>query len=463
MTDLAEGLLRHLRAQDAAITGIDALRAVTTGASQEIWTFNACRGEARETLVLRRARHWSESSQSMSAGMATEAALLRLAAAHGVPVPRVVSELMAHEDLGQGYVMQHVAGETAGQRIVRDPVLVVARPRLLADCASLLARLHAVPVAELPSLREGQACDELRHWTQSHRANRVARPVFELAIRWLEAHLPEPVAPALVHGDFRNGNLVIGADGVRAVLDWELAHRGDPMEDLGWFCVNAWRFGAVDHAAGGFGTREALFQAYEAAGGAAVDAERVRFWEVLGNLKWGVTCDAMGLAWRSGVDRSIERLAIGRRVSEVEVDLLQLIAPRAATVEVLAPAQQVPFNEPPSSLLEIVSGVRGVLESGASSDAATAAPPSFEERVALRLLGLVQRELALGGALEQKEVESLRGLLNDAERGSTVALRERLCERIAQGEQGIDDPALHDHLWRVTLARLAIDNPGYRW
>src|SRR5690606_39021805 len=108
-----------------------------------------------------------------------------------------------------------------------------------------------------------------------------------------------------------------------------LSHRGDPMEDLGWFCVNAWRFGAVQNAAGGLGSREALFSAYEAAGGRPVDARRVRFWEVLGNLKWGIACDAMGLAWRSGQDRGIERLAIARRASEVEVDLLQLMAPQA--------------------------------------------------------------------------------------------------------------------------------------
>lgn len=326
--DLAEGLLRHLRGHDPRVSAVDNLRAVTTGASQEIWTFTARRGDADEALVLRRARHWNDNSQALSAGMAAEAALLRLAAAHGVPVPRLVSELRAEDGLGQGYVMAHVAGETSGPRILRDPVLQAARSPLLQDCATLLARLHGIPVRAAPPLRSGQAADELRHWAQAYRDNRVARPVFQLALRWAAEHLPPPVAPALLHGDLRNGNLVVGPEGVRAVLDWELAHLGDPMEDLGWFCVNAWRFGAVGRPAGGFGSREALFTAYEAAGGAAVDPWRVRFWEVIGNLKWGITCDAMGLAWRSGADRRIERLAIGRRATEVELDLLQLIAPR---------------------------------------------------------------------------------------------------------------------------------------
>lgn len=327
---LAPALLRHLRAHDRAIDAVEAIRPVTTGASQEIWTFDACRAGAREACVLRRARLWSPESQAMSAGMPAEAALLRLAGRHGVPVPKVFSELADDEGLGSGYVMAHVAGETAGPRIVREPALVAAHGQLLQDCAAALARLHAIAPAALPPLREGQAVDELRHWAQAHAANGTARPVFSLALRWLEAHRPPAVAPVLVHGDLRNGNLVVGPEGLRAVLDWELAHRGDPMEDLGWFCVNAWRFGGTDRPAGGFGMREQLFAAYEAAGGARVDPQRVRFWEVLGNLKWGVTCDAMGLAWRSGQDRRIERLAIGRRATEVEADLLQLIAPHGA-------------------------------------------------------------------------------------------------------------------------------------
>ncbi|OGA58553.1 MAG: hypothetical protein A2710_23290 [Burkholderiales bacterium RIFCSPHIGHO2_01_FULL_64_960] len=328
---MSEALLRHLLARDGRVSGIEALRAVTSGASQEIWTFMACRGSVREPLVLRRARHWNADSQASSAGMAAEAALLRVAAAHGVPVPRVLSELDAEDGLGEGYVMAHVAGETAGHRILRDPALAARLPQLLHECAGILARLHAVPLEGLPALRTGQARDELVHWSRAYRANGVARPVFEFALRWLADHAPRPVPTALVHGDFRNGNLVVDAGGVRAVLDWELAHLGDPMEDLGWFCVNAWRFGAVERPAGGFGSRAELFAAYEAAGGVVVNADRVRYWEVLGNLKWGIACDAMGLAWRSGQDRAIERLAIGRRATEVEVDLLQLLAPQGGS------------------------------------------------------------------------------------------------------------------------------------
>ena len=128
-----------------------------------------------------------------------------------------------------------------------------------------------------------------------------------------------------LHGDFRHGNLLIGPDRVRGVLDWEISHLGDPMEDLGWICVNSWRFGEIDKPVGGFGSREELFEGYEAAGGDPVDPQRVRTWEVLGTLKWGIMCMTMYQIFASGGDPSVERAAIGRRSSETEIDLLALL------------------------------------------------------------------------------------------------------------------------------------------
>ena len=152
--------------------------------------------------------------------------------------------------------------------------------------------------------------------------------MFELALRWLREHDPGPSHEVtLVHGDFRHGNLIIGPDGVRAVLDWELAHFGDPMEDLGWICVNSWRFGEIDKPVGGFGTREDLFAGYEEAGH-KVDPDRVMFWEVMGTLRWGIMCGRMMQRFRNAPDHSMEHAMIGRRPSETEIDLLRLLAPR---------------------------------------------------------------------------------------------------------------------------------------
>jgi aminoglycoside phosphotransferase (APT) family kinase protein len=183
-------------------------------------------------------------------------------------------------------------------------------------------------MARLPELRRMTATTEIGDLDREYRGFGWPRPVFELALRWLRDHDPGPSEQVtLVHGDFRHGNLVIGPDGLRAVLDWEIAHTGDPMEDLGWICVNSWRFGEIDKPVGGFGSREEMFAGYESAG-SRLDPARVMFFEVMGTLRWGVMCCGMMQRFRSGPDHSMERAMIGRRASETEIDLLRLLAPR---------------------------------------------------------------------------------------------------------------------------------------
>ena len=127
----------------------------------------------------------------------------------------------------------------------------------------------------------------------------------------------------LVHGDFRHGNLLISPNGVEAALDWELTHIGDPLEDIGWVCTNSWRFGVQDKVVGGFGDLPDLLAGYEDAGGGRIDPEEVRTWIVYGSLKWGIMCMRMYQGFLR--DRSVERAAIGRRSSETEIDLINLI------------------------------------------------------------------------------------------------------------------------------------------
>ena len=156
-------------------------------------------------------------------------------------------------------------------------------------------------------------------------------PAVELGLRWVAEHLPPAPRTSVVHGDFRNGNLIIGDDGVRCVLDWELAHLGDPMLDLGWICVKTWRFGG-SLPVGGFGHRDDLFRAYEQAGGGPVDPAHVRFWEAFGCVKWALMCMHKGLGAQGavpGARRSVEAVAIGRRIEEPLLDLLDLITGKA--------------------------------------------------------------------------------------------------------------------------------------
>jgi aminoglycoside phosphotransferase (APT) family kinase protein len=151
-------------------------------------------------------------------------------------------------------------------------------------------------------------------------------PALELGLAWLERNRPESQGDVVLHGDFRLGNLIIGANGIRAVLDWELVHRGDPFQDLGYLCVRAWRFGG-EHPVGGFGRYEDLFRGYERVSGRAVDRASVRWWEVFGTVWWGGAC--MLQAWRhlSGSERSVELAAIGRRAWEQEYDVLLALGP----------------------------------------------------------------------------------------------------------------------------------------
>ena len=323
---LAEAIRRKVQ----GATGIANLKRLSGGASQETWAFDVTTGGAPIPLILRRAPggRRMEGRSGAAAGLETEAQLIMLAGAAGVAVPPVRLVLEEADGVGVGFVMDRIEGETIARKILRDAEFADARPRLARQCGEILAKLHKIDKAKLPPLRVSPAGAEIEQYFQTYKAHNHPHPVFELAFRWLRERVPPDATElTLVHGDFRHGNLMIGAEGVRAVLDWELAHIGDPMEDLGWICVNSWRFGGIDNPVGGFGKREDLFAGYEAVSGVKVDPARVKFWEVLGTLKWGIMCTSMYEAFKAG-DRSVERATIGRRSSETEVDLMRLLAPR---------------------------------------------------------------------------------------------------------------------------------------
>lgn len=325
MVDRLRSVARRLASGVCEIAGLERL---SGGASQDTWLFTLVHGGASERLILRRQPDAVEADGlRLSAGLGVEATLLQLAQSHGVPVPRIRHVLTPEDGLGCGFIMDFVAGETLGGRIVRDDRFREARKSLAYQCGAAMAAIHQLPVSDLPKLRVGGAREEMEGYLERHRKSGNNRPVFELAFQWLRRNLQSTkIENVLVHGDFRNGNLIVGEDGLRAVLDWELAHHGDAMEDLGWICVTSWRFGGP-LPVGGFGTREDLFAGYKAAGG-VVDEARVHFWEVFGVLKWGIMCEGMSEAPAGGI-RTVERAVIGRRSSETEIDLLTLMAPNS--------------------------------------------------------------------------------------------------------------------------------------
>ncbi len=301
---------------------IEGLRRFSGGASRETWGLDAVDGSGHvHALVLRR----DPSSQTSATGNGIESAVLSAAEHAGVPAPRVRAFLTDADGLGAGFLMDRIDGETIPRRILRDDEYAAARPMLAAQCGSIAALIHAVDPAALPELPVMTAGDQIIQQRSLLDAFGEPHPALELGLRWLDEHAPPAAAPALVHGDYRNGNLVIGPDGIRAVLDWELAHLGDPIEDLGWLCVKSWRFGNADRIAGGFGSIAELLGAYADASGTTISEDLLRFWVVMGTVKWGVICIGQSFTHLIGAVRSVELAALGRRVAEMEWDLLDLL------------------------------------------------------------------------------------------------------------------------------------------
>lgn len=307
MTDSSSGDLAGPLAEVLGVERLDSLERLSGGASRETWRIAA---DGRR-WILQRQRPGSPRD------LAVEVAALRAARSHGVPVPEVVASGDASV-LGQPFmVLEHIEGETIARKILRDDDFVEARSVLVSQMARALAAIHQVTADAVPGLPES---DQVEQYRTALDDLGEPHPTFELALRWLDDHRPSSARRTLVHGDFRLGNLMVGPDGLRAVLDWELTRAGDPVEDLGWLCVRAWRFGGL-HPVAGVGTYEALLSAYSEASGVEVTMDELRWWEVMGTTKWGIMCVLQASTHLSGLARSHELAAIGRRVCENEHDV----------------------------------------------------------------------------------------------------------------------------------------------
>jgi len=311
---------------------IENLRRMPGGASREIWSFECAMERGGETsrraMVLRR----DPGAHNIATNRRHEFLVIRAAFEERVPVPEV---FWCSEDpavLGSAFfIMERIDGETLARRLLRDDTYARAREVMPAQLAEILAKIHRIdPVKHkldfLAEPGDNAALTEVKRYEQNFRLLALEpHPAFELAFRWLLERVPKTPRKTLVHGDYRIGNVIFGPEGVRSILDWELAHLGDPMEDVGWMCVRAWRFGNDRKPVGGLGEREDFFRAYEKASGAAVDPEAARFWEVFGNLRWGIITISQARTHIDGFVKSVELASIGRRTAETELELLNLI------------------------------------------------------------------------------------------------------------------------------------------
>ena len=450
LADLLAARLTEVLGQPA---GVADLRRLTGGASRETWAFTALPGQgAPRRLVLRR----DPPGTGRPEGMALEARVLAVAARAGVAVPPLVDAGTDPAVVGSPYlIMDHVDGETIARKLLRDPQYERARAGLAAELGRTLARIHAIAPEAVPGLAANEPLDGLR---AAYDELGEPLPTVEIALKWLERHRPDDVAPTVVHGDFRTGNLIIDPTGLRAVLDWERVHRGDPREDLGWLCVKCWRFGSP-HPVGGFGSIAELLDGYAEVAGTRPDPEAVRWWQIYGTANWAVGCRTMAERHLSGQTPSVELAAIGRRVCEQEHDVLLALglpAEPAETAE-LAGAAGPGAPSPGSDLhgrptaAELVAAVAMFLREDVM--AATDGRLNFLARVAANTLDGVERELRLGPAQEQRHRERLAAFGQAGQAGLAAAIRS--------GKLDPDDPVLLAAVRAAVTDRVAVANPRY--
>lgn len=435
--ELSAGLAKALGR--VGLPAPEGLERLSGGANMESWLFRAGDG----AYVLRRSPGGAKLVGGRSIGLEGEASVITAAFDAGVKAPEVVVVLEEDDGLGQGFVMRAVPG-TANPAIIleqSDPA------PLLADLGRELARTHRTDVSALgilPVYETRQSLAEMRERYLSYGGD---RPILSLALRWLEANIPPPVAPVLVHGDLRMGNVLVATEGedkgrLTAVLDWELAHLGDGHEDLAYGCMAVWRFSRPDRPAFGLGPVEDLARAYEASGGEAFDPVRFRFWLVYRTFWWALGCIQMGNTWRSHLDRSLERVVVARRTSEQELDLLLLLdelAPATERERALppSPAPLLPGTGEPNgaevltAISEwLASDMKPLLEKGRDK---------FNLAVARNALGIVAREI------ERRPVATDAALSAD----------------ILAGKADLSTPGLLARLRRNALDKLSADMPKY--
>jgi aminoglycoside phosphotransferase (APT) family kinase protein len=448
-----EAALRRLEGFERLV-GLERLSA---GASRETYRLDVVMNGVSRPLALRRAAGDAPSAAGGGLAPGDESRLFAAARHAGVPGPEVLLVLEPGDRLGSGFVMEWISGETLGGRILRSADLAAARVRLARQCGEILARLHAIDVRATGLEGRLETFTPEAIVRRTHSAYIVLdtpQPMIDFTAMWLLRNLPPNRSPALVHGDFRNGNLIIQPEaGLAAVLDWELAHIGDPMRDLGWLMTRSWRFGHNARPVGGFGEAEDLFAGYEAVSGEPVDRRSVAFWEVFGSFWWSVGALSMGQSFRSGADRSVERPVIGRRSSECQIDCVNMLIPGHPR-HPQGPADQL--RDLPSAV-ELLEGVRDFLRVHAETGIEPRS--QFLSRVSANALDIVMREIALGPDAHAAETDALRALLKAT--GDRSSLRDRLCRALRDGSMDLHRRDLHAYLRDSVFAAVLIDQPRY--
>jgi len=319
--ELASSLSKKLL--EVGVKGkVSNLEPLTGGASKEIWKFEVSNAKQSTKMILRRG---SGIEGPLAIKTADEARIQKEVIKVGAPVPIILAVSKNEEELGDSYIMHFVEGETIARKILRDKEYKKALPLLAYQCGEAIAKVHNVDIDNFSFLPKKPAEDQLEDLYTTYQSFEQPSPVFEYAYLWLKEQDFSNFQESLVHGDFRLGNIIVNGEGLQSIIDWELAHIGNPLQDLGWVCGNSWRFGKSDKVVGGFGELEDLLEGYNSISKLKVNKEMVKCWQVFGTFRWGVICLIQAYAHLNGTINSIEKAAIGRRVSETEIDIVDLL------------------------------------------------------------------------------------------------------------------------------------------
>ena len=328
MIDVKHKIKEYLIKKDTKFNSIFEINKMSGGSSNEIWIIKYLDNNTEKKIVFR--RHYSGISEKENLypplSLSIESEVMVQAYKQKIPVPKIIYNVDKDHELGESFFMEFIDGITLGNKIVENRSVKLLKPNLASQCGEILGKIHSIPYQNIKDLNTSTGIDEMRKYKNIYQDYSLNIPVFNLSFKWLEKNIPPVTNKCLVHGDYRNGNIVVSSSiGIKSILDWELLHLGDRHEDLAWICVNSWRFGKIKLPVGGFGLRNDFYRAYEQSSKKKLNKESLKFWEILGTLKWGIMCLKMYDAYKSGYDRSVDRAAIGRRSSETEIDLLRLI------------------------------------------------------------------------------------------------------------------------------------------
>jgi aminoglycoside phosphotransferase (APT) family kinase protein len=426
---IENGLERALKR--AGMPAPSGLTRLTGGATMESWRFES----GGEDLVLRRAPSLAF-MEGRPYGHDTEAAVIRAAHGKGVTAPEVGTVLEESDGIGSGFIMRALPGTPDPRQILA----MEGADTILREAARDLARIHSliredVP-QDIPIMDYRAAIADLRQQFEDAGGD---RPIIALGLKWMEDNCPDPCEPVLNHGDFRLGNILAEDGHLTGVLDWELAHFGDPHEDLAFGCMPVWRFARYDRPALGLGSLEEYFSAYEEESGRKVDLARFRYWLVHRTVWWALGCLRNARIWRSGEDRMLERVVISRRTSEQELDLLMLLeeeAPQSEISRSLPPSVEVPESSGESSAGEIATAISEWL---ATVKTRMEGHDRFQLAVARNALGMIARGEKTKSNVEDRE----------------------LAQALLAGERDLVEAGLLAQLRRQSLDKLAADIPKY--